>query len=417
MRPLSHSSISMYTECPQKYKFRYIDKLPEKPKSFFSFGKSVHSALEYFYNIPALPAPTLEKVLKFYKDNWISEGYKDAEQERENLEEGERILRGFYKKHIDDFKLPFFAEYKFDLKVDGIPVIGFVDRIDKTDSGKLSILDYKTGKSLEKDRVLTDAQLTMYQMACEELLGMEVERLSFYHLNSLKEHVSKPHTKKQVKDLRQRVVTVAESIQKGLFEPQPEERKCQWCDFKPHCPVFRDHYGGAPSLFPETKAAAGPKRAAPALAEAAAAAPRSAATVQEPLLAPRPEADEELAALVDRLGSAVEEITRLQAEADQLQAAVADRLKEKGWSRAFGSAFEALMAIEDRWEFDDKTKVLDAIRRAGHWDDIQAPSGPLVQKLMKNPTLPPELRKKLESLGRRVERAVVRSKRSGAAPN
>ena len=47
-RPLSHSSITLYNECPQKYKFRYIDAVPEKPRHFFSFGRSVHSALEPF---------------------------------------------------------------------------------------------------------------------------------------------------------------------------------------------------------------------------------------------------------------------------------------------------------------------------------------------------------------------------------
>src|SRR5579863_7286493 len=99
-RPLSHSSISMYVECPQKYKFKYIDKLPEKPKSFFSFGRSVHSALEFFYSVAALPAPSLEQVLTHYKEKWVREGYKNEEEEAQYRAEGERILREFYKKHV-----------------------------------------------------------------------------------------------------------------------------------------------------------------------------------------------------------------------------------------------------------------------------------------------------------------------------
>ena len=49
MRALSHSSISLYLECPQKWKFKYVDKIPEKPRHFFSFGQSCHEALEFFY--------------------------------------------------------------------------------------------------------------------------------------------------------------------------------------------------------------------------------------------------------------------------------------------------------------------------------------------------------------------------------
>ena len=33
-RVLSHSSIMLYRTCPQKWKFKYVDKVPEKPRSF-----------------------------------------------------------------------------------------------------------------------------------------------------------------------------------------------------------------------------------------------------------------------------------------------------------------------------------------------------------------------------------------------
>jgi putative RecB family exonuclease len=358
----------MYVECPQKFKFRYLDKLPEKPKPFFSFGRSVHSALEFFYGVAALPAPTLEQVLASYKANWVSEGYKDAEEERKYFADGEKILRGFHAKHLADFEPPFFAEYRFDLKVDGVPVTGFVDRIDKVGTGGIAIVDYKTGKAFGEDRVRTDAQLTMYQMACEELLGLKVERMTFYHLNSLTPVTGERHSDGQVRQLRERIVTVADSIQKGLFEPTPEEAKCRWCDFKPHCPVFRDGDG----FLPEPQAAAVP-----------------------------PQPDDGLAALVDRYGRVLDEAAALKAE-------LAAALEAKGWVRAFGASHEVALVEEPRWEFRDKAKVLDVIKKAGLWDDILAPSAPLVQKLMDSAALAPEVRRKLESLGEKVERRALR---------
>ncbi|MBI4055924.1 MAG: PD-(D/E)XK nuclease family protein [Elusimicrobia bacterium] len=264
MRPLSHSSISMYLECPQKYKFKYIDKIPEKPKYFFSFGQSVHSALEFFYGVPALPAPSLEEVLENYQKNWKKEGYKDAHQEREYFEEGKKILVRFYEKHIQDFKPPFFAEYSFTFEVDGVPVTGKVDRIDKLENNKIAIVDYKTGKAFDLSRVKEDSQLTMYQMATEELLGFKVDHLTFYHLPSLTPLTVFPHSLEQVNSLRKRIVQVAESIQAEKFDPKPEERKCNWCDFKPLCPIFKHLYASStaepgsdfqklptPSLFPD----------------------------------------------------------------------------------------------------------------------------------------------------------------------
>ena len=76
VRPLSHSSMSMYAECPQKYKLKYVDGHREKPKYFFSFGNSLHKSLEYFYGAQMLVPPGLEDVLKYYQDHWLGAGYK-----------------------------------------------------------------------------------------------------------------------------------------------------------------------------------------------------------------------------------------------------------------------------------------------------------------------------------------------------
>src|SRR3989338_10182874 len=251
-RPLSHSSLTMYGECPQKYKFKYIEKIPEKSKPFFSFGNSVHRALEYFYNVKNPPPPSLERLLDYYKEHWLSPGYRDQAQEAEYFEDGKEILTKFYRKHIADFAVPFFVEYNFELKVEGVPVTGKVDRVDKLADGRLSILDYKTGKALALNRGQGDAQLTMYQMACEELLGAEVARLSFYHLPSLKEQVVERHSPDLVCGLRRRIVAAAESITSGVFAPKPDEKKCYWCDYKPICPIFKHQYsdGQRATLLP-----------------------------------------------------------------------------------------------------------------------------------------------------------------------
>ncbi|EQD27879.1 hypothetical protein B1B_18994, partial [mine drainage metagenome] len=43
---LSYSSIRAYEECPLRWKFLYVDRLPEAPRGYFSFGRTVHSVLE-----------------------------------------------------------------------------------------------------------------------------------------------------------------------------------------------------------------------------------------------------------------------------------------------------------------------------------------------------------------------------------
>jgi RecB family exonuclease len=233
--------MSLYRECPAKYKFRYIDRVPQKPKHFFSFGTSMHEALEFFYTTPEDSPMSLSDLIQYYKTHWLSEGYESPSQESEYYTKGEGILADFYNKHITNFKLPFFTEYRFDLVVNGVPVTGYIDRIDKVDN-KIAVLDYKTGKALAKGRLDTDDQLTMYQMACEELLGLKVESLTFYHLNSGTAFTTSPRSEETIQVLKDQIVSVATLISQGVFTPMPEERKCGWCDYKFQCPAYQDQF-------------------------------------------------------------------------------------------------------------------------------------------------------------------------------
>lgn len=373
-RPLSHSSITLYNECPQKYKFKYVDKIPEKPRHFFSFGQSVHLALEYFYGPKEPKAPSLEDLLKHYREIWVKPGYRDENQEAEYFEEGRQILTRFYDKHAKSFHVPFSVEYNFNFEYEGVPLTGKVDRIDKLPDGRLSILDYKTGKKLAAGRLDIDAQLTMYQFACESQLGAEVGELIFYHLPTLKEHRTVRRDKPLVKELTSRIVETAEGITKDRFDPKPTENVCRWCDYKPLCPIYKDQYAGMPAV------------------------------------AAKPSGEPELAALVDKYGDALAKIEEAKAEAAAAAKELSAALKKKNYVRAFGDRFEVASSPAVKWEFLDKKKVLEMLKKAGLYEKVLAPSAPLVNKLVEDKTLDADLRARLTEIGERVESTELKLK-------
>lgn len=254
-RTLSHSSISLYKTCPQKWKFRYVDKIPEAPKSFFSFGKSVHAGLEFLFERTKTEIPSVNELIAFYKEKWIREGYETVAQEKWYYNEGERILKGYYNKHQSEFKNVYRVELKFTIDIEGVPVLGYIDRIDLLPSGGLAVIDYKTGKAFDKARVRQDPQLTLYQMAVESVLEKKVESLTLYHLNSLTPLTTPPHSATMEKNYRESVVETAKGISDEKYEPKPDANgHCQWCDYAQICPAF----AGKPS--PQPKSAFGGKR-------------------------------------------------------------------------------------------------------------------------------------------------------------
>ena len=164
----SYSKMGMYRECPQKYKFRYVHMLPEQPKYYFAFGSALHEVMEYIHNPVQNAFPTLEQTLSFFKTHWDStsfdqKGYASMEKEAIGFEEGCRIIRAYYGKHGPTFLKPLSVEMKSTLDMDGLSLISILDRIDYLGDGKVKILDYKTGKTVQRE----PDQLMMYQKVAE----------------------------------------------------------------------------------------------------------------------------------------------------------------------------------------------------------------------------------------------------------
>jgi hypothetical protein len=72
---ISYSAISTYQQCPLKFKFRYLDQLPEDAVSAaLVFGGAIHSAVEFHFNelMAGNEPPDLDTMLYAYQEAWQS---------------------------------------------------------------------------------------------------------------------------------------------------------------------------------------------------------------------------------------------------------------------------------------------------------------------------------------------------------
>ncbi len=241
MRRLSSSSLKMYRRCPQQWKLKYIDRLPEAPKPFFNLGTAVHSALEAFYRGRVAGPPPLDEVLAAFREAFDPDAYPTEEETERRRADGLAMTRAFYEKHAAGFRPALAVEKHLFFEVEGVAFTGYVDRIDKLGEARIGIVDYKTGGSFDLDRVKTEPQLTLYQLGTEQKLGMEVGRLALYHVPSQTAFQVERHGEEQVERVRGMVREAARGIEAGAFEPRPGHH-CRWCDFQPFCPAFADEY-------------------------------------------------------------------------------------------------------------------------------------------------------------------------------
>ncbi len=234
----SYSQLKAFETCPWQYRYNYILKIPVRSTHAASFGKSMHKALEEFFKIMAQgnpKAPSKEDLLALYEEHWIDEWYANEKEKKENYEKGKEALSAFYDRHEHEWPNVIATEQAFTIQIGKYKLRGSIDRVDQGRSG-LKLVDYKTGKMPKNDRSLDKHQLTLYQIAAEEVLGKEVEELTYYYL---KENEGKSFiaTDKQKEKLKNDIIETLDELTQSTFEETSKDKKaCQNCDFRSICP-------------------------------------------------------------------------------------------------------------------------------------------------------------------------------------
>jgi len=233
---LSYSQLDTFKTCPLKYAYRYMMKLPTPMSHAGNYGTSVHEALNEFYRaLKRGVEPTFELMEKLYEENWIPHGYDSKEHEVERKRKGLEVLKTFYETNGNPWVMPAFLERNFNLRIGEYLISGRIDRIDKLDDGTFEVIDYKTGKLKKGQNLDTDLQLTVYALACKEVLGLEVSKLSLYFLED-NQKVSTTRGKEQLEVLRFDIESLVGQMKQSDFDPTPGFL-CRFCDFKLICPA------------------------------------------------------------------------------------------------------------------------------------------------------------------------------------
>ena len=379
---LSYSSFRTYQECPLRWRFLYVDKLPETPRGYFTFGRVVHSVLEELVAPLVVPtarragendrqrtldewhppsgepvAPrwmTSEELLAAYDRAWSSEGYTSAEEESRYRALGREILLRYYDFLVRERPFPVAVEEHLEARWDGIPVHGYIDRIDRTPAGGLEIVDYKTSRELSSEDARESDQLSLYQVLVENNYSEPVEGLTLYHLRTLTPLRAAPRERADLVGLHDRLGTVMDGIRTEAFEPTPG-RHCSRCDFQDRCPEFRS--------VPAAEAA-------------------------------------RLRALVDRFEALRAEENRLESELRRTAEELHRAAEELGVHRVPGSRSVAVRRREEAWQFSlDHVRPL--LERSGLSERVASGTPEEVRRLVRDPTVDPEVRRKVAETGAR----------------
>ena len=275
MNRISYSQLSMFSDCPFKWKLNYVDKLSISDSNIFLiFGTAMHEVIQNYLNVmyefttKRADQLNLEQILQ---DNMIKRFNIDKETygkdpcTKEDLKEffqnGCDIL-DFFKKHRSDY----FSKRGYELIGCEVPVqfglqkdltwVGYLDIVIKdTVRDVIVIYDIKTStmgwnKWMKADENKTQ-QLLLYKQFYSKMYNHPIDKIEveyFIVKRKLYENVDwvqrrvqkfspasgKPSMNKVAKKLTNFIdegFNDDGSHTTGELPPIPSKKACRWCEF------------------------------------------------------------------------------------------------------------------------------------------------------------------------------------------
>jgi putative RecB family exonuclease len=262
---LSPSRASDFMSCPLLYRFRVIDRLPEKPSLAAVRGSVVHKVLEELFDLPAaerthdraalMLGPVWETLLAEepeLAEMWPPDGDDSAAPPdlASWLGECRDLLERYF--HLEDPQRLEPAEREVHVVTtleSGLTIHGYIDRVDLAPSGDLRIVDYKTGASpSERFEAKALFQMKFYALVVWRTRGVIPRLLQLIYLGNAEMLRYEPDeadllaTERKVEALWRAITRAQET---GDWQPSPS-RLCDWCDHRALCPAW----GGTPPPLP-----------------------------------------------------------------------------------------------------------------------------------------------------------------------
>ncbi|WP_374983783.1 RecB family exonuclease [Streptomyces fradiae] len=271
---LSPSRAGDFMQCPLLYRFRVIDRLPEKPSPAATRGTLVHAVLERLFDDPAAER-TAPKARAMVPGQWarllearpelgaLFEDDADGERLARWLREAEELVERWFTLEDPTLLEPAERELFVEAELDsGLRLRGVIDRVDVAPTGDVRIVDYKTGKAPRPeygDSALF--QMTFYALVVWRLKGVLPRRLQLVYLGS-GDVVTYDPVMADLRRVERKLLALWDAIRRatetGDWRPRPT-KLCGWCDHQAFCPEF----GGTPPVYPLPVQSTGPGQNGP----------------------------------------------------------------------------------------------------------------------------------------------------------
>ena len=252
---LSYSAVRTFQGCPLKYRFRYIDGLPEDcVSSSLVFGSAIHAAMEFFFTqqLAGEEEPGLDELLDVYQQSWRDRSEQEVRFGKTETADSmhqlaDRMLTAFLASDLTNQAGQIIGveeELRGELSP-GLPdLLGRVDLLLETDDAVV-VQDFKTSRSAWNEYQAEDQseQLLLYGDLVRRLVPGKQLRLQFAVITKAKnpkvQLLEANFDESKLERTKRVFENVWSTIQSGHFYPAPSPMQCPGCGYRNQCAAWR----------------------------------------------------------------------------------------------------------------------------------------------------------------------------------
>jgi len=279
---LSPSRASDFMTCPLLYRYRVLDRIPQRPSRAAARGTLVHAVLEQLFDLPAADrthsqasaklVPTWGRLLddepvlgelfaEAMAGDETTDGAARADEPHADkapgagleafLVEAEDLLSRYFTLEDPSRLEPAEREIRVETTLDsGLQLRGIIDRLDIAPTGEIRVVDYKTGRApSEFFEAKALFQMKFYALVVWRVRGLMPTLLQLIYLGGTGELLRYAPEERDLLATERKLIALWAAIERayvsGDWRPSPS-KLCDWCDYQAICPAF----GGTPPPLP-----------------------------------------------------------------------------------------------------------------------------------------------------------------------
>ena len=245
-RSLSPSRLSDFQACPRRYQYASVERIPQPASYASAKGRFAHFVLEQLFSL-APEQRTLERARDFVPaaveavltEDVRSDIEMDDAMMRRLLRETEEIVTTYFQMEDPTKVTSEGVELRLGATVDGAPLFGILDRLDRDDDGTLTIVDYKTGGLPNRNYdSQTFANAELYAALCEASLGEQPTKIRLMYVAkgaSIERNVTDVVVQARSHSAASAWEKINRFYEDGKFPAKPSVNACRFCSFKDRC--------------------------------------------------------------------------------------------------------------------------------------------------------------------------------------